>query len=54
MVNSPTMDEALQPSIEIENLNFSYGGPPILRNLSLSLPPGSRCLLGDLLLFLYF
>ncbi|KAF7727888.1 CCR4-NOT regulatory complex component [Apophysomyces ossiformis] len=33
------------PSIEVNHLNFSYGGPPILQDLSLVLKPGSRCIL---------
>ncbi|CAG8718408.1 33676_t:CDS:2, partial [Racocetra persica] len=32
-------------AIDIHNLNFSFGGPPILTNLHLQLKKGSRCLL---------
>ncbi|TPX40762.1 hypothetical protein SeLEV6574_g06422 [Synchytrium endobioticum] len=31
--------------IEVRSLDFSFGGPQVLTNLSLSLPHGSRCLL---------
>lgn len=34
-----------QYAIDIQNLNFDFGGPLILKELSLQLPPGSRCLL---------
>ncbi|MGA9586196.1 MAG: ABC transporter ATP-binding protein [Terracidiphilus sp.] len=34
-------DEVLQGEIEFSNLNFSYGGTPVLRNVSLKIPPGS-------------
>ncbi|KAJ2960487.1 hypothetical protein NQZ79_g4092 [Umbelopsis isabellina] len=32
-------------AIQVDNLTFGYGGPDILRDLSLRLPRGSRCLL---------
>ncbi|CAG8750054.1 13115_t:CDS:2 [Dentiscutata erythropus] len=32
-------------AIDVPNLNFSYGGPPILTNLQLQLKKGNRCLL---------
>jgi CCR4-NOT complex subunit CAF16 len=32
-------------SIQCKDLAFDFGGPPILKNLNLSLPSGSRCLL---------
>ncbi|KAG0172800.1 CCR4-NOT regulatory complex component [Apophysomyces sp. BC1015] len=32
-------------SVEVRDLDFDYGGPAILRNLSLQLKPGSRCIL---------
>jgi CCR4-NOT complex subunit CAF16 len=32
-------------AVHVANLNFSYGGPPILSNVNLELPKGSRCLL---------
>lgn len=31
--------------IDVQNLNFDYGGPPILKDLQLGLRKGSRCLL---------
>jgi CCR4-NOT complex subunit CAF16 len=34
-----------EKSVDIQNLDFDFGGPPILQNVSLQLPPGSRCLL---------
>jgi CCR4-NOT complex subunit CAF16 len=34
-----------QESVAVDNLNFSYGGPAILKDLNLHLPMGSRCLL---------
>jgi ATPase subunit of ABC transporter with duplicated ATPase domains len=33
------------PSVLVENLSFDFGAGPILTNVNLSLPPGSRCLL---------
>ncbi|KAI8808241.1 P-loop containing nucleoside triphosphate hydrolase protein [Cladochytrium replicatum] len=33
------------PAIEVNNLDFSFGGPQILRDVTLKLPRGSRCLL---------
>jgi ABC-type Mn2+/Zn2+ transport system ATPase subunit len=32
-------------AVHVQNLAFSYGGPPILHDVSLSLPMGSRTLL---------
>ncbi|KAJ3090002.1 CCR4-NOT regulatory complex component, partial [Quaeritorhiza haematococci] len=32
-------------AVEVKNLDFDFGGPPILKDLSLCLPKGSRCLL---------
>ncbi|KAI9322565.1 P-loop containing nucleoside triphosphate hydrolase protein [Dichotomocladium elegans] len=32
-------------AINVENLDFDYGGPPILQDLTLKLERGSRCLL---------
>eukprot|EP01112_Ceratiomyxa_fruticulosa_P020711 TRINITY_DN7139_c0_g1_i4.p1 TRINITY_DN7139_c0_g1~~TRINITY_DN7139_c0_g1_i4.p1 ORF type:complete len:297 (+),score=55.19 TRINITY_DN7139_c0_g1_i4:1566-2456(+) len=34
-----------QPSIDVTELNFDYGGPPVLKGINLSLFPQSRCLL---------
>jgi len=34
-------DAVLQGKIEFHNLSFSYGDTPVLRNLSLTIPPGS-------------
>jgi CCR4-NOT complex subunit CAF16 len=33
------------PALHVQNLNFDYGGPKILDNVSLKLEKGSRCLL---------
>lgn len=33
------------PAIAVKDLNFSFGGPQILKSVSLDLPYGSRCLL---------
>lgn len=33
------------PVIKVQNLSFDYGGPPILKNINLELPKGSRTLL---------
>lgn len=35
----------MQYAIDVEGLNYSYGGPPVLRDVSLKLQRGSRCLL---------
>lgn len=32
-------------AIEVRSLTFSFGGPAVLKNFSLNLPHGSRCLL---------
>ncbi|CAO3613070.1 unnamed protein product [Cunninghamella blakesleeana] len=32
-------------SVNVQNLSFDYGGPPILKDLTLQLKPGSRCIL---------
>jgi ABC-type molybdenum transport system ATPase subunit/photorepair protein PhrA len=32
-------------AVDVDKLNFDYGGPLILNNLSLALAPGSRCIL---------
>ncbi|KAI8060210.1 P-loop containing nucleoside triphosphate hydrolase protein [Gongronella butleri] len=32
-------------AIDVENLNFSFGGPAILEDVNLKLKPGSRCIL---------
>ncbi|CAO3642606.1 unnamed protein product [Cunninghamella echinulata] len=32
-------------SVDVQNLSFDYGGPPILNNLTLQLKPGNRCIL---------
>ncbi|KAI7870054.1 P-loop containing nucleoside triphosphate hydrolase protein [Spinellus fusiger] len=34
-----------EKSVEVNNLDYGYGGPLILKNLSLELKPGSRCIL---------
>ncbi|KAJ3123626.1 CCR4-NOT regulatory complex component [Nowakowskiella sp. JEL0407] len=39
----PAADSSL--CVEVHELNFDFGGPPILTNLELSLPLGCRCLL---------
>ncbi|RKO86737.1 P-loop containing nucleoside triphosphate hydrolase protein [Blyttiomyces helicus] len=39
------MSDPSTPAIEVSNLNFDFGGPPILRDLSFNVPRGSRCLL---------
>lgn len=31
--------------VHVESLSFDYGGPPILKNLSLRLQKGQRCIL---------
>ncbi|KAJ1547612.1 CCR4-NOT regulatory complex component, partial [Nowakowskiella sp. JEL0078] len=41
--NYPKPDPSL--CVEVKNLNFDFGGPPILTNLELCLPRGCRCLL---------
>ncbi|KAL7746982.1 CCR4-NOT regulatory complex component [Sorochytrium milnesiophthora] len=47
MATSKSTVEHPDPDLAIEcpSLNFTYGGPPILRNLSFNLPKGARCLL---------
>jgi len=35
-----TVDRPIRGEIEFRNLNFSYGGPPVLRNISLRIPQG--------------
>jgi CCR4-NOT complex subunit CAF16 len=37
-------DESVS-ALSIDNLNFDFGGPPILRNVNLQIARGSRCLL---------
>lgn len=37
--------KSFELSVDVENLDFDFGGPRILNKVSLSLPPGSRCLL---------
>lgn len=32
-------------AIRVQNLNFSFGGPPILNDVNFELPYGARCLL---------
>ena len=32
-------------AVQVDKLTFSYGGPNILQDLSLTLPVGARCLL---------
>lgn len=34
-----------QLAVDVQDLNFSYGGPPILQNLNFQLERGQRCLL---------
>jgi len=33
------------PAVEIEGLNYTYGGPPVLRDITLKIERGKRCLL---------
>eukprot|EP01125_Pyxidicula_operculata_P022280 TRINITY_DN9019_c0_g1_i1.p1 TRINITY_DN9019_c0_g1~~TRINITY_DN9019_c0_g1_i1.p1 ORF type:complete len:283 (+),score=75.34 TRINITY_DN9019_c0_g1_i1:76-849(+) len=33
------------PAVQVNNLNFAYKSSPVLRNISFTLPKGSRCLL---------
>ena len=40
-----TTSEDPQLAISVDNLQFSYGGPAVLKDLSLQLPSGSRCIL---------
>ncbi|KAI8341176.1 P-loop containing nucleoside triphosphate hydrolase protein [Chlamydoabsidia padenii] len=44
-MSSTTEKQSYTLAVDVENLNFDYGGPPILDNLSLILKPGSRCIL---------
>jgi len=37
--------ETPQNAVLVENLSFDFGAGPILTNVNLTLPPGSRCLL---------
>lgn len=39
------MGDEQQLAIDVQDLNFDYGGPPILQNLNLRLERGQRCLL---------
>ena len=43
----PSLPEYGPNAIEVQNLTFGYGGSakPVLSDLNLSLPTGSRCLL---------
>ena len=43
----PNLPDYGQNAIEVQNLTFGYGGSakPVLSDLNLSLPTGSRCLL---------
>lgn len=35
----------MDSAIDVDNLNFDYGGPAILKDMNLKLERGSRCLL---------
>ena len=45
---SDSVPEVQAPALDIQNVNFKYGSVEVLKNVTMAIPQGARCLLvGD-------